>query len=97
VTALRAFSTDERAKKLMDECVAIGNEYTADLECWKKRRDGGKIATSIWNQEGFSWKSLSSEGWEIRQRDNAADLIPEETREEVGGRGKYWCESLKEN
>jgi hypothetical protein len=52
--ALRAFSTDERAKKLTDERVAIGNEHTADLECRKKRRNGEKIATSIRNQEGFS-------------------------------------------
>ena len=29
-------------------------------------------------------------GWEGRQSANAADLIPEKTKEEMRARGKYW-------
>ena len=35
------------------------------------------------------YRSLGG-GWEIRQSDNADDLIPEETKEEMRERGKYW-------
>jgi outer membrane protein TolC len=29
-------------------------------------------------------------GWEVRQSANPVDLIPEETKEEMRERGKYW-------
>jgi NodT family efflux transporter outer membrane factor (OMF) lipoprotein len=35
------------------------------------------------------YRSLGG-GWEIRQSDNAYDLIPEETKEEMRDRGTYW-------
>jgi outer membrane protein TolC len=35
-------------------------------------------------------------GWEIRQSDNAADLIPVEIQEEMRARGKYWGEPAKD-
>ena len=35
------------------------------------------------------YRSLGG-GWEIRQSDNAYDLIPEETKEEMRERGTYW-------
>ena len=35
-------------------------------------------------------------GWEVRQSDNPVDLIPEETKEEMRERGKYWDDHLED-
>lgn len=40
------------------------------------------------------YRSLGG-GWEIRQNNRAADLLPEVTRQEMIGRSKYWKKDLK--
>jgi hypothetical protein len=41
------------------------------------------------------YRSLGG-GWEIRQSDNAGDLIPVEIQEEMRARGKYWGKPAKD-
>ena len=40
------------------------------------------------------YRSLGG-GWEVRPGDKAADLIPEQTRNEMRARGKYWGKPAK--
>jgi NodT family efflux transporter outer membrane factor (OMF) lipoprotein len=35
-------------------------------------------------------------GWEVRRSDNPVDLIPEQTKEEMRERGKYWDDHLED-
>ena len=41
------------------------------------------------------YRSLGG-GWEIRQSENAGDLIPQETQDEMRARGKYWKAAPKQ-
>lgn len=51
----------------------------------------GAVATNLVDL----YKSLGG-GWEIRSMQDPLDLIPEETREEMLERGKYWKKSFEE-
>jgi len=50
----------------------------------------GSVATNL----VAAYKSLGG-GWEVRQREDPLDLIPEETREEMLKRTRYWDKSFR--